>query len=129
MLTESQYRVLLRYQNSFVEVSKSPDNITLFLLAHQYIWAERIEYRRQLECEVTCIKIFWRVTPEGIAALDEFEEVLEKNAKAERQQRFQNQLSIAQTLIAIVTFLLGLIVEHYAGIVGSLGRWIENFIQ
>ena len=71
----------------------------------------------------------WLITPAGEDALSEFEKERRKEAEDKRQQRFQNQVSVAQVLIPLVTFILGLVVEHYAGLVSALseflGRWIK----
>ena len=65
----------------------------------------------------------------GRAMLLELEEKRRKEAEDKRQQRFQNQVSVAQVLVPCITFVLGLIVEHYAGLVSGLaeflGRWIK----
>lgn len=69
------------------------------------------------------------ITPMGLEALQDFQKRQENEAEAKRQQRFQNQISIAQALIPLVTFVLGLVVEHYSGLVSGLaeffGRWIK----
>ncbi len=71
----------------------------------------------------------YSVSDKGIAVLESKKQAIEKEAKAERQQRFQNQVSVAQVLVPLVTFVLGLIVEHYAGLISAFsqlfGRWIE----
>lgn len=36
-------------------------------------------------------------------------------AKQEKQQRFENKLAIANLLIPFITFILGLLAEHYSG--------------
>lgn len=69
------------------------------------------------------------VSDKGLAILEAMEQERKKEAEAKRQQRFQNQMTIAQVLIPLVTFLLGLVIEHYAGLISSfsqfLGRWIK----
>ena len=59
----------------------------------------------------------WKITVLGEEALLEFEEQRDKDAKAERQQRFENKISIASVLVPAVTFILGLLVEHFSGII------------
>ena len=44
------------------------------------------------------------------------EEVAEKKAKEERERRFQKKLAIAQVLVPLITFILGILVEHLSGI-------------
>lgn len=71
----------------------------------------------------------WTITPAGEDALSEFEKARRKESEDKRQQRFQNQISVAQVLVPLITFILGLIVEHYAGLVSGLteflGRWVK----
>lgn len=45
------------------------------------------------------------------------EEEAKEKAEAKRQQRFQNKLAITQALVPAVTFVIGLLVEHFAGLV------------
>lgn len=69
------------------------------------------------------------ISDKGKAALEVWEEKRRKEAETKRQQRFQNQVSVAQVFVPLVTFVLGLVVEHYAGLVSGLaeflGRWIK----
>ena len=62
----------------------------------------------------------WSITPAGEAALFEFEQAVQNKAEQERQQRFQNKISVLQVLIPFITFFLGLVVEHYSGLVSFL---------
>ena len=69
------------------------------------------------------------ITDKGNAALEAREGKRRQEAEDKRQQRFQNQISVAQVLVPFVTFVLGLVVEHYAGLVSGLaellGRWVK----
>ena len=62
----------------------------------------------------------WIISERGKDALFEFEQEREKQAKYERQQRFQNKVSIAQVLVPLITFVLGLVIEHCSGVLGVL---------
>lgn len=44
------------------------------------------------------------------------EEVAEKKAEEERERRFQKKIAIAQVLVPLITFILGILVEHLSGI-------------
>ena len=109
MLTPSQYDLLLPFRNQpmhFID-DALPDEYRL-LEQRGFIkagWAESGDI------------IEWSITPLGLAALERFEHCREKDAKQERQQRFQNKISIASVLVPLVTFFLGILVEHFAGIV------------
>ena len=60
------------------------------------------------------------LTTAGWDLLDELDEAHEQQAKNERQQRFQNKISVASVLVPFITFLLGLAVEHWTGLAGLL---------
>lgn len=61
-----------------------------------------------------------KITPAGTDALQEFKEERRKQAQDEKQQRFENQVSVANLLIPLVTFILGLLVEHFSGVINLL---------
>lgn len=62
----------------------------------------------------------WAITPTGMAALQAFEEEAQQHTESERQRRFQNKISVLNVLVPLLTFFLGLAVEHYAGLVALL---------
>lgn len=43
-------------------------------------------------------------------------------AKKEKQQRFENQLAVANLFVPIITYILGVFTEHYAGILDFVLR-------
>ena len=67
----------------------------------------------------------YQVTPAGEDALLEFEEETAEKAKAERQQRFDNKISVLGILIPLLTFLLGVYVEYRLALLTHLVRLIE----
>ena len=62
------------------------------------------------------------LTVAGKDALSEFEKVRDQQAEDKRQRRFQNKVSVLSALVPLATFFLGLVVEHYAGIIA----WISE---
>ncbi len=56
------------------------------------------------------------ITRKGREALLNMEQKVKEHAKEESQQRFENKLSVATLLVSAVSFLLGILVEHFAGI-------------
>lgn len=58
-----------------------------------------------------------RIIPKGNARLSELEQIRAQNAERKKQQSFENKISIANVLVPFVTFILGVFVEHWAGIV------------
>lgn len=55
----------------------------------------------------------YALTDSGRAAVSEAKEKRNKEAADKAQQRFQNKISVAQVVVPVVTFILGLLVEHY----------------
>ena len=51
----------------------------------------------------------------GCAALSEFEDMARQQAANKRQNATQNKLAVIGILVPLVTFLLGLVVEHFTG--------------
>lgn len=60
------------------------------------------------------------LTPLGATAYEQADECRKKQAKQERQQRFENKVSVASVLIPLVTFFLGIIVEFQVNLVDWL---------
>ena len=59
----------------------------------------------------------YRLTTLGSNAFEDAKEERNKQAKNERQQRFENKVSVASVLVPTVTFFLGLVVEHSTQVV------------
>lgn len=81
----------------------------------------------------------WELTEGGKRVLDvralQIGQAAEQQAKQERQQRFENKISVANVLVPLFTFVLGLIVEHFDGVercinaVGKIGRALFSLIR
>ena len=46
-------------------------------------------------------------------------------AKQEKQQRFENKIAIANLLVPFITYILGILTEHYTGIIGFFLRLFD----
>lgn len=57
------------------------------------------------------------ITDEGRLALAAMNQELDEKAECKKQQSFQNKLSVANILVPFVTFFLGVMVEHWSGLV------------
>ena len=57
------------------------------------------------------------ITDEGRLALAAMNQELDEKAEHKKQQSFQNKLSVANILVPFVTFFLGVMVEHWSGLV------------
>lgn len=60
---------------------------------------------------------FFKLTLSGAEVFEQIQEERTKESKQESQQRFDNKISVASLLIPFVTFILGLLVDHYTNIV------------
>lgn len=127
MLSETSYSALKKYRGGFY----TGPSITMEIREFRdqgYIVAVSRELREHPGS--FCMNpTKWELTRKGEDALSEFEQDRQKQAEDKRQRRFQNQVSVAQVLVPFVTFLLGLVVEHYSGLVSGLaeflGRWVK----
>ena len=55
----------------------------------------------------------YALTDLGRAAVSEAEQKRDKEAADKAQQRFQNKISVAQVVVPVITFILGVLAEHY----------------
>ena len=56
-------------------------------------------------------------------AEQETRQLAEKNAKEEKQQRFENKISVANLLISLASFFVGISAEFYIGIYSRAVEW------
>lgn len=115
MITQEIYNELVKFRDGPAAIPDGPTPMIEYLVAQGWL--------RATEHNVDGLSIFpiaWEITIAGKVALSEYEKSCEKEAKGEKQQRFQNQVSVAQVLVPAVTFVLGLVVEFRTGIVGIL---------
>lgn len=59
----------------------------------------------------------YRATQKGKSELDRIEKEAEQNAKEERQRRFDNKISVLNVLIPLVSFIGGVLIEHYTRVI------------
>ncbi|HJI76541.1 MAG TPA: hypothetical protein OIM17_00720 [Clostridiales bacterium] len=62
------------------------------------------------------------ITSAGRLALAAMNQELDEKAERKKQQSFQNKLSVANILVPFVTFFLGVMVEHWSGLVDLVIR-------
>ena len=104
-----EYSELLNSGNSDPNRDPTADNLRLQALkADRYIKG-RLEPFHYIS-----------LTSKGIKRLDELYKEADKESKQERQQRFDNKVSVASVLVPLITFVLGLLVEHYTDLVSLL---------
>ena len=130
MLSEKNYEELLKFRNTLVPHDRKLNEREQALLNGGYI---RIVYRRKTEhgegYTVTRDLEFLTTTAAGEDALEEFEKESQREAKSEKQNRFNKKFSILQLFVDLIIFILGLVIANYSGLVSALteffGRWVD----
>ena len=120
-MTEKQFSMLKRFQHGEVYHfwnDPQTDEVVRYLMDNGLCTA-----REDIAPDMIML------TEKGKAVLDGENKRSNKERKHEANQRFQNQVSVAQVLVSCITFILGLIVEYHAGLIplilDFLGRWVE----
>lgn len=67
----------------------------------------------------------WVITAKGQDALLAFEQETEKQSQEKRDRRFDKKISVLNLLVPLITFFIGLFVEHSAGVV----EWFLSFFH
>ena len=120
-------------------IAQQPDAVshkTMEKLSAPEYSAPRIEelridgyIRRSLSIEDDDVVGMYTIADKGLALLQQMEKAREKEAEDKRQRRFQNQVSVAQVLVPAITFVLGLIIEHYAGLISAFSEFLGRSVK
>lgn len=68
-----------------------------------------------------------RVLAERRAELQGSEKVAQQYAEQKEHRNFQKKITVLTSLIAFVSFLFGVILEHFAGVVDFLAKLVSPF--
>ena len=68
---------------------------------------------------LTCSDVY-KLTALGAEVYEQLQEEREQASKTERQQSFDNKIAVASLLVPFITFVLGLLVDHYTDLVSFL---------
>lgn len=112
MLSKNDYTTLLTYRNGSVSASITEESQRHMNLRQQGF----IEAASYGEDASQIYVSAYQLTPQGEDALCEFEESTHQHAKAEKQQRFDNQIAIAGILVSLVSFFSGVFAEYHLDI-------------
>lgn len=125
MISPENYKELISYRTGPIDFDGDYTERIASLLELKYLEA----YEPRLVEHNGFITAFkptkLRITALGEDALAEFECCAKKEAEYKGQQRFQNKISVAQVLVPLITFVFGLFVEHFSGVVGWLSKLIR----
>lgn len=64
-----------------------------------------------------------------LAADQAAKERAKQDAEKERELRFQKKIAIAQVLVPLITFILGIVVDRFPGLIESFWRWVKELIK
>lgn len=64
-----------------------------------------------------------------LAADQAAKERAKQDAEKERERRFQKKIAIAQVLVPLITFILGIVVDHFPDLIEPFWRWVKELIK
>lgn len=115
MISREDYNALILFSYGPVRLENGLSERQEKLKSLGLIQCDRMEWVNDQLCEIS-----WSITVHGEDSLAEFKQRHAEKAKQEKQQRFQNKVSVASVLVPAITFILGLLVENFSGIAGRL---------
>ena len=68
----------------------------------------------------------WAITPQGRMALQTFKYTVDHDAKEEKQNRTANNLAKVNIVVSLVSFIAGLLVDHYLGIISLVSTLLQK---
>lgn len=116
-ILELQYEMLSRLSSQCGSLNlndfqlETGESATDIEAAARALWTHNPRLVKALDDDITGI------TDEGRKVLAAMKQELDEKAERKKQQSFQNKLSVANILVPFVTFFLGVMVEHWSGLV------------
>ena len=121
MLTQSQYDLLCPFLSAPIRFEDGLPEQFAILEQHGYIAPSAFGSSEGQYC----FPVEWSITPLGVEYKERFEKHRADEAQNKSQQRFQNKVSIAAILVPFITFILGILFEHFVGAVNALVLFIH----
>ena len=118
-LTPVQFAMLAKFRNGAAyRFTHTPgtDDVVHFLLDSRLIVSRE-----------DIAENYFVATQEGQRALYENAQRSKQEAENKAQQHFQNQISVLQVLVPLITFILGCIIEYRFALVSSLLKLAQLF--
>ena len=124
MISEESYNELIKYKNGSVKTNGDLTDRQKYLLENNLI--EECDFSSDVyPGYVGVFATAHKITILGEDCINEFERNREQHSKQERQQRFDNKISVASVLVPLITFIVGILVEYLSGIAG----WFASLFQ
>ena len=121
MLSESNYNELVKLRSAPLQTGGKMDSRIRYFRDQKYIEPNSYRFDGSPD-DLSINPTSWRLTPRGEDALAEFEYVHNKDSQDERRQRFDRKIAVLGIAVSLVTFILGLLAEHFVGI----ADWISS---
>ncbi len=122
MLTEAQYKELLRYRGDGVQLQGEKDEIMELFLEKKYI----IGYHPALPDGKISETSIYVIVNLGEQALEEFEEHARQMSEERAQKKSDRRFQILNSLLsAVAGSLLTLLVEHFLELMDFLGKFFQ----
>ena len=122
-LTPEYYKALLPFRNS-PQTPDDPPEIYDDLISCGWISAvgcTTMDYNGSVQVYDNC----WAITPQGRMALAAYEKSVKHDADEKRQNRITNYFSAINIGVSVFSFVLGLLADHYFGVVA----FVEAFFH
>ena len=120
MISRLDYELLVLYREPRPWPEDEKDDDRFHLLLDRKL-VEPVEYEASSGDGWFAVQAsLYKTSPKGDDALLEFEENAKRQAEQERQQRFDNKVSVLSILIPALTFLLGVWVEYRLSLIEVL---------
>ena len=111
-----EYAAVLRLFLAGPQMSENPPTVYDDLMACGWICATAAgvrTYHGVTQVYDNC----WAITPQGRVALSAYDKSVEHDAQEKKQNRITNNLAAVNIVVSLVSFVLGLLADHYLGIV------------
>ena len=123
--TDEQYALLERFEPGLNIAKLTEDELSIYwFLMEQKLLQPRHDIEdglHRLSQNGKCVLAEHRDNLQK--AEQETRQLAEKNAKEEKQQRFENKISIANLLVSLISFFVGISLEFYVGIYSRVVEW------
>lgn len=123
MLSDGNYNELVKFRSGPIELPYGENKRIQILEDSEFI--ECIN-QKTVDRSISSMTYFevvsktYKLTSRGEDELLEFENVCRKQADDKAHQSRQEKIAIAQVIVPAFTFVLGLFVEHFSGIVETV---------
>ena len=119
--TPDHYAMLERFEHGLnIDTLSENELDTYQFLMHQNLLQPRYDLEDGLNYLSETGKC---VLAEHREHLNLLQKEADKDAKQEKQQRFENKISVANLLISLISFFVGISAEFYIGIYSRVVEW------